>query len=221
MTDLIDLLPPTERLYEVFSKYIARLEEDHERKEKRLDRCFEEHRRRIHRSHLKIQHSYKRIFEELVAQVKEDEDIPIIEFMESAMRAKDRGLYEKVVRTVMPSIESVEKEGGHLEISCKRHEAGRMNSGSCLYPGDKYFSFFDAFMDGFDDYTYFHVGTESKDEKEKRCKKDEGLLTHFALLDPKHFSASVRVDIDDLLARGATSVPDMLLPKNEPSNTCE
>ena len=209
MTELIDLLPPTERLYEVFKKFIERLEEDHVRKEKRLDRAFEEHRRKIHRAHLKIQSSYKTIFEELVKQVKEDKDIPLVDFMERAMRSKDHGLYEKVVRTVMPSIDSVEKEGGHLEIACKRHEATRIG-GSCLYPGDKYFSFFDEFMDGYDDSVFFRVATETKEEKEKRCKKDESLLRHFASRDPGMFAASVRVDVEDLLARGVGSVPDML-----------
>ena len=222
MTDLIDLLPPSERLYEVFKEFIGRLEEEHARKEKRLDRCFEEHRRRIHRAHLKIQSSYKSIFEELMEQVKEDRDIPLVEFMERAMRAKDRGIYEKVVRTVLPSIDSVEKEGGHLEIACKRHEAARIG-GSCLYPGDKYFSFFDEFMDGFDDSVYFRVATEDKDAYKAREKKEEELLRVFldSKYDTKAFAAGVRVDIEDLLSRGAGSVPDILQPKNEPSDTGE
>jgi hypothetical protein len=217
MTDLLDLLPPAQRLQEVFKEFIGRLEEEHVRKEKRLDRCFEEHRRRIHRAHLKIQSSYKSIFEKMIEEVEEDKDIPLVEFMERAMRAEDRGLYEKVVRTVLPSIDSVEKEGGHLEIACKRHEAARIG-GSCLYPGDKYFSFFDEFMDGFDDSVFYHVGTEDKDAHAEREKKEDELLRIFlnSKYDTKGFAAGVRVDIEDLLARGAISVPEVLKSSETP-----
>ncbi len=217
MTDLIDLLPPSERLYEVFKEFMARLEEEHVRKEKRLDRCFEEHRRKIHRAHLKIQSSYKSIFEKMIEEVEEDQDIPLVEFMERAMRAKDRGLYERVVRSTLPSINSVEKEGGHLEIACKRHEAARIG-GSCLYPGDKYFSFFDEFMDGFDDSVFYRVEKEDKDAHKAREEKEEKLLRLFldSKYDTKGFAADVRVDIEDLLARGAGQVPEILKNSETP-----
>ena len=52
MTELVDLIEnPKQKLTTVFDAFIRRLNAEHEREERNLDRLFEHHRLKLHRRH--------------------------------------------------------------------------------------------------------------------------------------------------------------------------
>lgn len=154
-TEIIDLLPPIERLSEVYKKFVSNLEKKLAEDEKRLDETFEAHRAKLHRVHQKTVNSYEVIFNNMLKKLEQQEDIPLVTFFEKAMRSKNIHLYSNAVENLQPNLDNVEENGGALVFSSK------VTDGSySQYKGRRdYFGFFDDFW-GIDEKVVFKVRKE-------------------------------------------------------------
>ena len=175
MTELVDLIDdPKQRLTAVFDSFIKRLEDQHARDERNLDRCFEHHRLKIHRRHLKTVSAYKNILDTLFVELNKDTDALMIALFEKYLRAEDRAPFKQVIEEALPVLDKVEKEGGRIDMSIKHYDSSKIQSGSCLFSDDPrgYFSFLDEFLDGFDDFADYKVMKMGMDEKRAKEAKE-------------------------------------------------
>jgi len=178
MTELVDLIEnPKQKLTTVFDAFIRRLNAEHEREERNLDRLFEHHRLKLHRRHLKTVSAYKHILEELYVDLHKDTDALLIDFCERFWRAKDRQPFREVLKEVIPVLDKVQKEGGRIDLSIKHYDSSKISSGSCLFSYDPngHFDFLDEFLEGFDDFEEYKVVKMHKDTKKKK-EEDEARL---------------------------------------------
>jgi len=175
MTELIDLITdPKARVTKIMDAFIERLEAEHLKRERNLDRVFEQYRTKLHRQHLKTIHSYKCILDQMFIESNKNAEPDAIEFFERFMRAEDREPWTQVIREALPVLDKVEKEGGRIDMSIKHYDSSKIASGSCLFSDDRHghFSFLNEFLDGFDDFYEFKVLKMHKDEKKKREDDD-------------------------------------------------
>lgn len=199
--EIIDLLPPIERLGEVYRTFVSRLEKKLAEDEKRLDETFEIHRAKLHISHQKTLNSYEVIFNRMLKNLNEQEHIPLVSFFEKAMRSKNIHMYSKAVENLQPDLDNVEKNGGHLEFSSKIADGDYRR----LFKGrHNYFSFFDG---GFDenDHVIFKVKKDyesSYDRKER--EKNKG--TDFIVSEP---SSTLEQDLEELRAIANDTMPNL------------
>lgn len=173
MTDLVDLITdPKRRMTALMDAFITKLEQQHAKEEKQLDRVMEHFRLKLHRQHEKATYSYKKILDEIYAQQVKNKDAPILAFFERFIRAEDKSLYTDVFDRAIPAIEQVEKEGGRLHCSIQKMGTG---SSGCLYSNrsDGHFNFFEEDFEGFDKTVEFKVIKMSVDEKAKRLAKEK------------------------------------------------
>jgi len=178
MTELVDLIDdPKQRLTTVFDAFIKRLEDQHKRDEHNLDRCFEHHRLKLHRRHLKTVSAYKNILDKLFVELNKDTDALMITLFEKYLRTEDRAPFKQVIEEALPVLDKVEKEGGRIDMSIKHYDSSKIQSGSCLFSDDPrgYFSFLDEFLDGFDDFDDYKVIKMRKDEKRAKEAKEAEL----------------------------------------------
>lgn len=154
--EIIDLLPPIERLREVYKKFIANLEKKLAQDEKYLDETYECQRAKLHRVHQKTVNSYEVIFNNMIRNLEKQEHIPLVSFFEKAMRSKNIHLYSRVVEELQPNLDNVEEYGGSLVISSKitdgRYSLSTNSRGN-------YFDYFDDFW-GIDEKVVFKVRKE-------------------------------------------------------------
>lgn len=156
--EIIDLLPPIERLTEVYKNFVYKLEKKLADDAKQLDETFERHRRLIHLAHEETVSSYRCIFNQMLEKLNEQEDIPIVSFFEKMLRSKRPQLYSEALEQLQENIEAVEKHGGNLEFSSRITDRSRYRP--------SYFSFYDDFWD--DDHIRFKVKKEYVSEIEKK-----------------------------------------------------
>jgi hypothetical protein len=198
--ELIDLLPPKERLGEVYRKFVSRLEKKLAEDEKRLDETFETHRTMLHRSHEKTIRSYQTIFNKMVEKLDSQEDIPLVTFFEKALRSKNISLYSKAAENLLPNLDNVEKNGGSLVFSSKITDEG--------YITRNYYGFMDDFW-GIDDDIVFKV---KKEYVSRFYKEEEANANANANSDIQKKEPSVQEDIDALLAAAALYPQPLNLP---------
>jgi len=183
MTELIDLImDPKARLTKIMDSFIERIEAEHKKRERNLDRVFEQYRTKLHRQHLKAIHSYKSILDQMFIESNRNTEPDAIQFFERFMRAEDREPWRQVIRDALPVLNKVEKEGGRVDMSIKHYDSTKISSGSCLFSEhpDGHFSFLDEFLDGFDDCYEFKVLKMHKDEKKKKEENDAWLEQYIA-----------------------------------------
>jgi hypothetical protein len=183
MTELIDLITdPKARVTKIMDAFIERLEAEHTKRERNLDRVFEQYRTKLHRQHLKTIHSYKCILDQMFIESNKNAEPDAIEFFERFMRAEDREPWTQVIREALPVLDKVEKEGGRIDMSIKHYDSSKIASGSCLFSDDSHghFSFIGEFLDGFDDFYEYKVMKMHKDEKKKREDDDARMEKHMA-----------------------------------------
>lgn len=196
-TEIIDLLPPAERLAEVYKKFVSCLEKDLEQDEKRLDETFEVHRTKLHRAHLKIVRSYEVIFNKMLQKLNENDHIPLITLFEKALRSKNIAMYSAAAENLLPNLDNVEKYGGTLTFSSKIVD----DSYGSRRHGD-YFSFYNDFW-GIDDIPVFKVKKEYERswDMEKNKEKKQG----FTVIpqEPSTFSK----DVEELRAFATAECP--------------
>jgi hypothetical protein len=183
MTELIDLITdPKARLTKIMDAFIERIETEHKKRERNLDRVFEQYRTKLHRQHLKAVHSYKSILDQMFIESNRNTEPDAIAFFERFMRAEDREPWRQVIREALPVLEKVEKEGGRVDMSIKHYDSTKISSGSCLFSNckDGHFSFLDEFLDGFDDFYEFKVMKMHKDEKKKKEEDEAWMDRHIA-----------------------------------------
>ena len=186
--ELIDLLPPKERLGEVYRKFVSRLEKKLAEDEKRLDETFEKHRTILHRSHEKTIKSYEMIFNKMLDKLDSQEDIPLVTFFEKALRSKNISLYSRAAENLLPNLDNVEKNGGSLVFSSKITDDG--------YVRRNYYGFMDDFW-GLDNNVVFKV----KKEYVSQFDKEEANAGIEYDVDENY--QKPKVDIDALLAAAA------------------
>ena len=193
--EIIDLLPPIERLSEVYRGFVVKLEKKLADDARRLDETFEHHRRLLHLAHEQTISSYESIFNRMLEELNHQEHIPIVTFFEKAMRSKRTALYSKALEQLQENIESVEKNGGNLEFSSKiTDRESHRNS---------YFNFYGGFWD-VDDHVLFKVKKEyvSPWDIEKQ-KKEKNTVTKFTVLEQ---DIDIQKDMAELLPL-ATDIP--------------
>jgi hypothetical protein len=190
MTDLVDLITdPKKRMTVLMDAFISKLEQQHKKEEKQLDRVMEHFRLKLHRQHEKAVYSYKKILDEIYAQQVKNKDAPILEFFERFIRAENKTMYTEVFDRAIPVIQEIEKEGGRLHCSIQKMGHG---PGGCLYShrSDGHFNFFEEDFEGFDKDVEFKVVKMRVDEKAKRLAKEkeeeEWLQKWRARQDPKN-----------------------------------
>ena len=183
MTELIDLITdPKARLTKVMDSFIERLEAEHKKRERNLDRVFEQYRTKLHRQHLKTIHSYKCILDQIFIEINQNTDPDAIQFFERFMRAEDREPWRQVIREALPVLDKVEQEGGRIDMNIKHYDSSKIASGGCLFSDrkDGHFSFLEEFLEGFDDFYEFKVMKMHKDEKKKREDDETCMENHIA-----------------------------------------
>jgi hypothetical protein len=168
--EIIDLLPPIERLTEVYKNFVYKLEKKLAEDAKMLDETFEHHRRALHLAHEETVSSYRAIFNQMLTKLNEQEDIPIVTFFEKALKSKRPALYSEALEQLQENIESVEKNGGNLEFS------SRITDRSSYRPS--YFSFYDGFWDFDDEHIRFKVTKEYVSSSEIEKKKGTTFTVH-------------------------------------------
>jgi hypothetical protein len=171
MTELVDLITdPKAKLATVFDRFIERLERDHKKDEEALDRLYENHRRKIHRRHLKVVSDYKDILNGLYRRLQSRDDQTVITFFERFLRTEDKESYVEVCEQALPVLRKVEEEGGRIDMNIKHYDSSRISSGGCLWSEDprNHFSDLDIFFEGFDDDYEYKVVRARIDEKKKR-----------------------------------------------------
>jgi hypothetical protein len=152
--EIIDLLPPIERLSEVYKKFVAKLEKKLAEDERRLDETFETHRAMLYRVHQKTVNSYEVIFNQMLKKLEQQEDIPLVTFFEKAMRSKNIHLYSSAVENLQPNLDNVEENGGSLMFS------SRVTDGSyASHSRGDYFGYFQDFW-GIEEDVVFKVKKE-------------------------------------------------------------
>jgi hypothetical protein len=182
MTELLDLITdPKARLTKIMDAFIERIEAEQKKRERNLDRVFEQYRTKLHRQHLKAVHSYKSILDQMFIESNRNTEPDAIQFFERFMRAEDREPWRQVIRLALPVLNKVEKEGGRIDMSIKHYDSTKIGSGSCIFSDckDGHFSFLDEFLDGFDDFYEFKVMKMHKDEKKKK-EENEAWLEKYA-----------------------------------------
>jgi len=182
MTELIDLITdPKARLIKIMDAFIERIEAEQKKRERTLDRVFEDYRTKLHRQHLKAVHSYKSILDQMFIESNRNSEPDAIAFFERFMRAEDREPWREVIRLALPVLDKVEKEGGRVDMNIKHYDSTKISSGGCLFSDckDGHFSFLDEFLDGFDDCYEFKVMKMHKDEKKKK-EENEAWLEKYA-----------------------------------------
>ena len=185
MTELVDLIDnPKQKLTIVFDAFIKRLNTEHAREERNLDRLFEHHRLKLHRRHLKTVSAYKHILEELYVDLHKDTDALLIDFCERYWRATDRGPFREVLKEAIPVLDKVQKEGGRLDMSIKHYDSSKISSASCLFSYDPngHFDFLDEFLEGFDDFEEYKVVKMHKDAKKTKEEAEARLQQTIAEL---------------------------------------
>jgi hypothetical protein len=183
MTELIDLITdPKARVTKIMDAFIERLEAEHKKRERNLDRVFEQYRTKLHRQHMKTIHSYKCILDQMFIESNRNIEPDAIQFFERFMRAEDREPWHQVIREALPVLDKVEREGGRVDMSIKHYDSSKIASGSCLFSDDRHghFSFLDEFLDGFDDFYEYKVMKMHKDEKKKREDDEEWMDKHIS-----------------------------------------
>jgi len=183
MTELIDLISdPKARLTKIMDAFIERVEAEHQKRERNLDRVFEQYRTKLHRQHLKAIHSYKSILDQMFIESNRNTEPEAIQFFERFMRAEDRDPWRQVIREALPVLDKVEREGGRVDMSIKHYDSSKIASGSCLFSDDRdgHFSFIGEFLDGFDDFYEYKVMKMHKDEKKKREDDEAWMDRHMA-----------------------------------------
>ena len=178
MTELLDLIDnPRQKLTTVFDAFIRRLNAEHAREERNLDRLFEHHRLKLHRRHLKTVSAYKHILEELYVDLHKDTDALLIDFCERYWRAEERAPFREVLKEAIPVLDKVQKEGGRIDMSIKHYDSSKISSGSCLFSYDPngHFDFLDEFLEGFDDFEEYKVVKMHKDAKKTKEEDDARL----------------------------------------------
>ena len=173
MTDLVDLITdPKKRMTVLMDAFISKLEQQHKKEERDLDRVMEHFRLKLHRQHEKAVYSYKKILDEIYAQQVKNKDAPILEFFERFIRAENKSMYTEVFDRAIPVIQEIEKEGGRLHCSIQKMGHG---PGGCLYShrSDGHFNFFEEDFEGFDKDVEFKVVKMRVDEKAKRLAKEK------------------------------------------------
>lgn len=183
MTELIDLITdPKARLTKIMDSFIERIEGEHKKRERNLDRVFEQYRTKLHRQHLKAIHSYKCILDQMFIESNRNTEPDAIQFFERFMRAKDREPWRQVIREALPVLDKVEREGGRVDMNIKHYDSSKIASGSCLFSNDRdgHFSFLGEFLDGFDDFYEFKVLKMHKEEKKKKEDDDAMMENHIA-----------------------------------------
>jgi uncharacterized protein (UPF0335 family) len=183
MTELLDLITdPKARLTKIMDAFIERIEAEQKKRERNLDRVFEQYRTKLHRQHLKAVHSYKSILDQMFIESNRNIEPDAIQFFERFMRAEDREPWRQVIREALPVLDKVEKEGGRIDMSIKHYDSTKISSGSCLFSNckDGHFSFLDEFLDGFDDFYEFKVMKMHKDEKKKKEENEAWMDKHIA-----------------------------------------
>ena len=121
MTELVDLITdPKKRMTVLMDAFISKLEQQHKKEEKQLDRVMEHFRLKLHRQHEKAVYSYKKILDEIYAQQVKNKDAPIIDFFERFIRAENKTMYTEVFDRAIPVIQEIEKEGGRLHCSIQK-----------------------------------------------------------------------------------------------------
>ena len=183
MTELIDLITdPKARLTKIMDSFIERIEGEHKKRERNLDRVFEQYRTKLHRQHLKAIHSYKCILDQMFIESNRNTDPDAIQFFERFMRAKDREPWRQVIREALPVLDKVEREGGRVDMNIKHYDSSKIASGSCLFSNDRdgHFSFLGEFLDGFDDFYEYKVMKMHKEEKKKKEDDDAMMENHIA-----------------------------------------
>jgi hypothetical protein len=194
--EIIDLLPPIERLSEVYRGFVAKLEKKLADDAKRLDETFEHHRRLLHLAHEQTVSSYQSIFNHMLEELNHQEHIPIVTFFEKAIRSKRTALYSKALEQLQENIEAVEKNGGNLEFSSRIKDYSTHHRSS-------YFNFYGGFWD-VDDHVLFKVNKEyvSSLDIEKQ-NKDKHKLTKFTVIEQER---NIQKDIEPLIPL-ATDIP--------------
>jgi hypothetical protein len=178
MTDIGDLIDtPQERLAYRMREFIEDLQARHKREEATLDELIETHRTRLHRLHLKVEHSYKVLMDEVLIRLNRDEDVEILEWFELVLRTKRKDLVAEIFSRATPVIRELEVRGGSLECDIR---AGGHGPSGCLFRERKggYFSFLGEFLDGFDDDVVYSVKREMKSEREQKKERDARLNAH-------------------------------------------
>lgn len=175
MTDIADLLDtPQARLAYRMEQFVEELREKQKEEERQLDRLFEEKRTSLHHMHVKIQSSYKKIFDELLIKMNRNEDIEILEWFDMVVKTKRKDVLVEMLRQGKTALRDIEKNGGSLVCNIQR-EAESGGCGSCLWRPRKngYFCFLDEFMDGYDDNVVYQVCQTTMSEREQKRKKEE------------------------------------------------
>ena len=162
--------------------FIERIEGEHKKRERNLDRVFEQYRTKLHRQHLKAIHSYKCILDQMFIESNRNTEPDAIQFFERFMRAEDREPWRQVIREALPVLDKVEREGGRVDMNIKHYDSSKIASGSCLFSDarDGHFSFLGEFLDGFDDFYEFKVMKMHKEEKKKKEDDDAMMENHIA-----------------------------------------
>ena len=192
--EIIDLLPPIERLAEVYKRFVVKLERKLADDAKRLDETFEHHRRLLHLAHEQTISSYESIFNSMLTKLNEQDDIPLVTFFEKALRSKNPALYSKALEHLQENIDNVEKNGGSLEFSSRITDYSTHHRPS-------YFNFYGGFWD-VDDHVLFKVNKEyisSWDLKKQKEKKEGYTVVNEEPRD-------IQKDIDELMPL-ATDLP--------------
>jgi hypothetical protein len=198
--EIIDLLPPIERLGEVYRTFVANLEKKLADDEKRLDETFEVHRTKLHSVHQKTLKSYEVIFNKMLQKLNEQEDIPLVTFFEKAMRSKNIHMYSKAVENLQLNLDNIEENGGTLVFSSRIVDANdrsyrRDIEYSLLKGRGNYFQFYDDFW-GMDDNVIFKVKKEyeSPYDRKERVKKEREI----SIISQE--PSTMKQDIEELMA---------------------
>lgn len=194
MTDISDLLDtPQARLAYRMQGFVERLQEKHKEEEQKLDLVIEKCRTRLHRLHLKVESTYKSLFNECIGALNHNEDVEILEWLEFIQKTERKDLVHDVLERAKPVIQEIERSGGRLAVDISKEGYG---SSGCIYsdPRRTYFSFLDEFLDGYDDGYVYTVKRITKTEAEEEKERDARIEEHIAKWRAKERAS--RVDWD-------------------------
>jgi len=194
--EIIDLLPPIERLSEVYKKFVAKLEKKLADDERRLDETFEVHRAKLHRVHQKTVNSYEVIFNQMLKKLEQQEDIPLVNFFEKAMRSKNIHLYSSAVENLQPNLDNIEENGGSLMFSSRVTDG----SYSSQNRGD-YFGYYQDFW-GIDEDVVFKVRREYVPWEDKK----KGIQIRIQTPEP----STMEEDLEKLREVASDTLPELV-----------
>ena len=201
MTEIPDLIAaPQARWSFLLQSFVDDLRAKQKKDEAAIDRMVEECRTRLHRLHLKTESTFKRIFDELLVRMNNDEGAEAAAWFEFILKTKRLDLVAEVLARAAPVIREIEKSGGELEMDIRKAGAG---SGGCMYRDRRggYFSFCGEFLDGFDDDYVYVVRREQKSKAEKERERESRLDAHIAEWQAKERAKRVEA-IDAIIADG-------------------